>query len=235
MGKFFDPENEYSMPLYWDVMALGYSKKKFPNGLPSNSWAMVFEKDQVPCKTIGMIDDAREILALESKYLGLKKANINKYTIRKMKDMLIAQKKWAGVYCDAQQGYFLLSEAYPLVVSYREYVCREMIDYDFIDCMVPEEGSLLTIDNIVISKTTKKEDLVYEFLNYLYSHDVYLRNSEEFAILPSSKKVFEDLDQEYIGIKGLHPKMLREKNIRVFKNLLTLKQTNKFWIKVKSA
>jgi len=235
MGKFFDPQNEYSLPIYWDVMVLGYSEKTFPEGLPSNSWEMVFDKDKVPCEKIGMIDDAREILSMQAKYLGLKKTDVNKYTIRKMRDMLISQKKWAGVYCDAQQGYFLLSGAYSLVVSYREYIVREMEDNDFISCMVPEEGSLLTIDNVVISATTKKEDLVYQFLNFLYSHDVYLHNAEEFSILPATKKVFEDLDQKHIGIEGLRPEILREKNIRVFKNLLSLKQTNKFWIRVKSA
>ena len=235
MGKFYDSQNEYSLPIYWDVMTLGYSEKTFFDGLPSNSWAMIFEQDQVPCKKIGMIDDAREILSIQSKYLGLKKKDINKYVIRKMKDMLIAQKKWIGVYCDAQQGYFLLSGAYSLVVSYREYIVREMQDYDFIKCMVPKEGSLLAIDNVVISAATKKEDLVYQFLNYLYSEDVYLQNAECYSILPASKKVFKKLDQKYIGIKGLRPEILRKKNIRVFKNLLTLKQTNKFWIRVKSA
>jgi len=235
MGKFFDRENRYSLPLYWDVLVLGYSKREFPDGLPGNSWAMLFEEDHVPVKQLGMIEDARELISLMVKYLGLKKEDINKQTIKNMRDILIKQRKWAGVYCDAQQGYFLLSGAYPLVVSQREYVAREMEEYPHISYMIPQEGSLLTIDNVVISANTEKEDLVYQFLNFLYSHDVYLHNSEEFAILPASRSVFRDLDPVYIGSEDLKPENLREKNIRVFKNLLSLKETNEFWIRVKSA
>ena len=235
MGKFFDTENRYSLPLYWDVIVLGYSSKYFAEELPKNSWSIVFEPEDVPCKYIGMIDDAREVLSLQVKYLGLKKADINKQVIKSMRQMLIKQKKWANVYCDAQQGYFLLSEAYPLVVSQREYIVREMAEHDFIKCTIPDEGSLLTIDNVVISAATEKEDLVYQFLNFLYSHDVHLHNSEEFSVLPASRSVYRDLDEEHIGIEGLKPEVLREKNIRVFKNLLTLKETNEFWIRVKSA
>lgn len=235
MGKFYDRENRYSLPLYWDVMVLGYSKREFPDGLPGQSWSMVFDERFVPVKRIGMIDDAREVISLIGKYLDLKKEDINKHTIKNMRDLLINQKKWAGVYCDAQQGYFLLSGAYPLVVSQREYVAREMEENPHIDYMIPREGSLLTIDNVVISAATEKEDLVYQFLNFLYSHDVYLHNSKEFAILPASRSVFKDLDPVYIGDANLNPKVLRKKNIRVFKNLLSLKETNEFWIRVKSA
>jgi spermidine/putrescine transport system substrate-binding protein len=235
MSKFYDPEDEYAIPLYWDVMSIGYSKKKFPNGLPSRSWEMIFEEDKVPCKTIGLINDAREMISLEANYLGIKAEDINKDTIEQMCDLLIKQKKWVGVYCDAQQGYFLLSGAYDLAVSQREYITRAMQDSDQIGCMVPEEGSLLTIDSMVISKSTKKDDIIYQFLNFLYSYEVLSQNARTFCFLPAVRDAFEDVDPKYVGIEGLHPSMLEEKNIKVFKNLLTLKEANKFWIRVKSA
>jgi spermidine/putrescine transport system substrate-binding protein len=235
MNKFYDPESAYSLPLYWDVMTIGYSAKKFPTGLPSKSWGMIFEKDQVPCKKIGMINDAREIISLETRYFNYAKKDITKETIKKMRQVASKQKQWVGVYCDAQQGYFLSTESYYLAVSQREYIARSMQESDFVRCMIPEEGSLLTIDNIVISASTQKEDLVYEFLNFLYSYEVLSHCAREFCFLPASKSVFEELESKYIGIEGLHPRILKKKNIRVFKNLLTLKETNEFWIRVKSS
>lgn len=235
MSNFYDPQDEYSIPLYWDVMTIGYSKKAFPEGLPSKSWSIVFEEDQAPCDQIGVVNDAREMIAVECRYLGFSKKDINKNSIALMRNMLIKQKGWVGAYCDAQQGYFLLSNAYKIAISQREYIARAMQESDDIGCIVPEEGSLLTVDTIVISASTKKEDLVYQFLNFLYSYKVLAHNAEQFCFLPSTRDVFESMDQKFVGVEGLHPKMLREKNIRVFKNLLTFEDTNEFWIRVKSA
>lgn len=235
MSKFYDPQNEYALPLYWDVMSVGYSKKRFPDGPPTKSWGMVFEKDLVPCDKIGMINDPRESIALLSTYLNLDGKDQTKETITKFRKLLIDQKEWLGVYCDAQQGYFLSSGAYDMAVSQREYIARAMQDCPTIGCMIPEEGSLLTIDCIVISASTKKDDLIYQFLNFIYSHEVLSHNCREFCFLPAARDVFDILDEKTIGIPGLHPRDLPEKNITVFRNWLPLKDTSEFWIRIKSA
>jgi spermidine/putrescine transport system substrate-binding protein len=233
MSKFYDPKNEYSLPLYWDVMSIGYSTGRFPAGPPTKSWGMVFDRDQVPCDKIGMINDSRESICLLHKYLNLQ--DQTKETVVKMRNLLTAQKQWIGVYCDAQQGYFLSSGAYDIAVSQREYIARAMKDAGGVGCMIPEEGTLLTIDCVVLSAFTKKDDLIYQFLNFLYSHEVLSHNSREFCFLPAARDVYETLDEELVGIPGLDPCKLEEKNITVFRNWLPLKETSEFWIRIKSA
>jgi len=167
MGLSFDSYNEYSLPIYWDVLGLGYTKSYFKDGLPSNSWAMIFDKNTVPCKQISMIDDSREAIFLVNKYFGW---DTNKLTINQLQDIIdlfVTQKSWVGSYTDYQQGYFLTSQTYPLVVSQRERIVREMLVNEDVAFMVPDEGSLLFISNIVICATSKKDDLVYQFLNYI--------------------------------------------------------------------
>ena len=234
MGLSCDPHNEYSLPIYWDVLGIGYTKSYFQHGLPSNSWAMIFDKKAVPCKEISMIDDSREAIFLVNKYFGW---DTNKLTIDQLQDIInlfVTQKAWVGSYTDYQQGYFLTSQTYPLVVSQRERIVREMLVNDDVAFTVPDEGSLLFVSNVVISATSEKDDLIYQFLNYIYKYESLMYSCKEFVILPTVQDVLQDLPFEYIGVQGLLPGQPVFDRVSIFSNILTQKQINDVWIAFKS-
>jgi len=234
MNKSFDLNNEYSLPIYWDVLGLGYTKSFFKDGLPSNSWSLIFDEKLVPCKEISMIDDSREAIFIASKYFAWDNKKLNIDQLNQIKSLFIAQKKWVGAYTDFQQGYFLTSKTYPLVVSQRERIVREMLLYNDLAFTVPEEGSLLMLSNIGISSTSKKDDLIYQFLNYIYRYDILMYNSKKFSILPCVQDVLEKLPQEYIGVEELLPGQANFNRLEIFSNVLTQKQINDIWIAFKS-
>jgi|GEM_PF-237419 len=234
MGHQFDVMNEYSLPIYWDVLGLGYTDSYFQDGLPLNSWNLVFNKELVPCKNISMVDDSREAIFLAMKYFGWNTKEINAIQIQQVENLFLKQKKWVGAYTDFQQGYFLTSKTYPLVVTQRERIVRAMLQNNDLAFTVPDEGSLMILTNIVISASSKKDELIYQFLNYIYDYDVMMSNCKDFCILPVVKDVLEDLPQEYVGVKDLLPGQSVFKRLELFQNILTQKQINDIWIAFKS-
>jgi len=234
LGQSFDPKNEYSLPIYWDVLGLGYTKSFFPHGLPCNSWSLIFNKNLLPCRYISMVDDSREAIFLSMKYLGWDRKSLNMQQIEQIKNLFVIQKSWVGAYTDFQQGYFLTSKTYPLVVSQRERIVREMLVNDDIEFTIPDEGSLMILSNIAICSTSAKDDLVYQFLNYIYSKSVLDYNCKKFSILPVVKDVLEELPEEYIGVEELLPGQKNFKKLEFFSNILTQKQINDIWIAFKS-
>ncbi len=234
MGKYFDLQNDYSLPIYWDMVGLGYTKSYFPEGLPSNSWSLIFDEKSVPCKQISMVDDSREAIFLANKYFGSDCKALDSEQLEQIKKLFIEQKSWVGAYTDFQQGYFLTSKTYPLVVCQREIVAREMLAHNDLAFTIPDEGSLLILSNVVICATSKKDDLIYQFLNYIYKHDVLMHNCKEFSILPVVKDVLEVLPQEYIGIENILPGQSGFAKLEIFPNILTQKQINDVWIAFKS-
>ena len=234
MSMTFDPVNEYSYPIYWDVIGLGYTHSYFKDGLPLNSWALIFDKNLVPCKQISMVDDSREAISLSLKYFGWDSSKLSTEQLDSIEKLFLQQRSWVGAYTDFQQGYFLTSKTYPLVVAQREIIVREMLTDDDLGFVLPEQGSLLILSNVVICASSKKDDLIYEFLNYIYSHDVVMHNCKEFCLLPVLKDVLEELPQEYIGIDNLLPGQERFKTLDIFPNVLTQKQINDIWIAFKS-
>lgn len=235
MGLFFDKNNDYSLPMFWDAIGIGYTHSYFPHGLPSDSWSMVFDQEDVPCKKISMLDDAREAIFLTSKYLDWTAEKFSKEQLNTLKKLFINQKKWVGSYTDSQQGYYLTSQTYPLAVSQREYVARDKLENDDIGFMIPKEGTLLTVDNLVICSASQKDDLVYKLINYIYRHDILLFNSEEFCILPVVKDVLDAMASECIGIEGIKPGQELFSRLEMFPNVLTQKQINDLWIAFKAS
>lgn len=234
MGKYFDLYNDYSLPVYWDMLGIGYTKSYFNHGLPSNSWDLIFDKKLVPCKQISMVDDSREAIFLANKYFGFDCKNLNLDQLEQIKKLFIAQKLWVGAYTDFQQGYFLTSKTYPLVVAQREIVVREMLLHHDLAFTLPDEGSLLILSNIVICASSKKDDLIYQFINYIYKHEVAMHNCKEFCILSTIKDVMEQLPQEYIGVENILPGEQFFDQLEIFPNILTQKQINDVWIAFKS-
>lgn len=234
MGHYFDANNEYSLPIYWDTLGIGYTKSYFKDGFLSSSWDLIFDQDLVPCKQISMVDDSREAIFLAHKYFQFNAQDLMQLQLEAIKELFITQKSWVGAYTDFQQGYFLASKTYPLVVAQREIIAREMLVHDDIAFTVPVEGSILILSNVVICASSEKDELIYQFLNYLYQHEVLLHNCKEFCILPVVKDVLEILPQKYIGVENLLPGQEIFQRLQIFPNILTQKQINDVWIAFKS-
>lgn len=227
-----DIRGKYAIPLYWDVLSIGYNNQKINK--QDISLDMIFKGDGLCGKKIGMIDDARQSIVLAAIYLGYVIENLTRDELHTMRLLLKDQKKFVGAYSDTQQGYFLASETFDCVVSDREHICQQMLNYPFISCKIPDEGSLLAVDNIVVSASSEKDDLIYTLINYLYSYEVLKQNAQNHCLLPVCKDVFDALDFKYIGIEGLTPDSVLFQKLKTFKNVLTHKQINDFWVKLKA-
>lgn len=232
-SSFRNPEHGYSIPLYWDILGIGYNNQKIDKD--SVTLKMVFDRDSYRKKKIGMIDDARQTIVLTAIYMGYPLDSLSHEQLRQMRHLLRKQKEWVGAYSDSQQGYFLASETFNMVVSEREYICQQMLKHPFISFKIPEESSLLTVDCVVVSASSNKDQWVYEFINHLYSYDVLKRNCEKHCLLPVCTDVFNVLDKKYIGVDGLTLDSDLFRKLKTFKNILTHKEINDFWVKLKAA
>ena len=233
LNMYFDPNNQYSLPLYWDIFGIGYNQNIVQN--QPISLKLLFDQPSIIDHEVGMSEDAREAIFLGASYLGFDPNNISDKQLEIIYNLLCKQKKWVGSYSDSQQGYYLSSDTFAVVVSDRETICREMLKHSNIKFALIPSGSMLRTDSIVISANTKKEDLVYKFVNYLFSAQVLLYHCQKYCILPTTKDTFTQLDKKYIGLDTLYPGSRDFKKLIVFKHNLTQKEINDFWIRFKAS
>lgn len=228
-----DLENEYSIPMYWDVFGIGYNQLMVGDRLIALD--MLFDRSKIVGKEIGMTDEPREAIFLAAQYLQFDLNHLGPEQLRKIRHVLRAQKPWVGAYTDSQQGYFLASDTFAVVASDREIVCKQMLNNDFVKFALLPGGSMRRIDSVVINATTKKDDLIYQFLEYLFSYDVLLYHAQKFCILPTTQEVFRSLDSKYIGVPDLYPGSEQFNKLVVFNLNMTQKEINDFWIRFKAS
>ena len=228
-----DPNNEYSVPLYWDIFGIGYNA----NIIAKNQidLRLLFDKNAIIGQEVGMTDEPREAIFLTAQYLGLDLNHLTSFDLKKIRQVLRMQKSWVGAYSDSQQGYFLGTETFAIAASDREIICRQMLKNDFVKFAMLPAGSMLRIDSIVMNAATKKDDLIYQFLEFLFSYDVLLSHCEKYCILPTSREVFQDLDEKYIGVQNLYPGSAEFNTLVNFNLGLSQKEINDFWIRFKAA
>ncbi len=227
VGHYFDPANDYSLPYYVSVFGFGINKNYFNGGLEHATWGLVFDEQQVPAR-ICMIDSAREAILLAAHYLyGTIDTLHDPDHLQEVGALLSKQKKWVEVYTSARVEELLASSSSPLAVGTSPDVWKAAREYSHIGFVVPEDGSFITIDSFVMPKTTTKDALIYQLLNFLYRPGVLAQNSRNYGFCPPVNDV--------VGGEGIFcPTPEQFKKFSFFRNVLTKQQMQDLWISVKS-
>ena len=79
--------------------------------------------------------------------------------------------------------------------------------------MVPEQGSNVWTDAMVITKYCENTDLAHKFINFFLQEDVAIQNTEYIGYDSAVKSVYEYYrDEEYAGNPGCAPDTSNPKN-----------------------
>jgi len=189
LNHYFDPSNEYSIPYFWAVYGLGVDSSYFGENMPPATWGLIFDPALMPSR-VGMTDNIREAIYTPSLYLfGSIEALKDPENLEKVKHLLIEQKKHVEIYSEVRSGDLLLSKACPVVFSLSSEIYRVSREDPLIQFIIPEEGSFLNIDSIVLPVSTRKDDLIYKFINYLYKKEVFAHHAQKYGLCPTLKDI----------------------------------------------
>lgn len=223
---YFDPGNNYSIPFNADYWCIGYDKRFYPQAPPA-SWDLIFN-NQTGAPKVGMTNDARESVLLTAKYLFGTTDDLNKNDIEKLSQFLRDQKPRVAAYTDLRADYLISSGTAQAAVSQTAFIIRSMWDNSSIGLLIPPKTFVL-IDSLVIPKMSQKDDLVYQFINYLYRPDVIKHHWEKYATIPSTTDFFVKEILSPYGILDLN-----WKNISFIRSTLSNETINKIWLDLKS-
>jgi spermidine/putrescine-binding protein len=207
-------------------MGLGINKDYFGGKLPTPSWSLIFEEPK-QAYSICMTDIAREAVMLAGYYLFKDIDSLSEDDrLAVIKTMLERQKKWVEVYSDARVEELLVSGSCPIAVGVSPDIFKSMRENKAIEFVIPREGTFLSINSFVLPKTTKKEDLVYELLNYLYQPDILIVSSKQYGFCPPIKNV----PNHTHGIFCPDAKQLS--TMEFFRNVLSPDEIQEVWVSV---
>ena len=226
LGHYFDPKNEYSIPYFWAAYGIGFDIDYFGGREPEATWALVFDPKKMPTR-VGMTDNIREAICITAQYLfGNIDALKDPKNLEKVKETLIEQKKRVEVYSEVRAEEMLLAKSCPVAVGLCNEIWRAARENPDIGFFIPKEGSFLNIDYIVIPKATEKDDLIYQFINYLYQPEVSEHHMEKFGLCPTL------ITSDSKNGENFCPTTEEFKLLHFIKDIISKKKLNEVWLAV---
>jgi len=249
MGHYYDPNNEYSIPAEWSVFGLGIDKDYFKYFLENTdssdiSWDLVLDPKLRPgilnYYQIIMANDPLVSIPITALYLFGSLDNLDVAKLDQVKQLLIKQKKFVEAYVDFRPDYYLTTKNCHIALSSSSYIWRSIYAYPHVDFIVPKEGTLVNIENWALPITTKKEDMVYQFLNFVMESSTAKHHFEsESAVFPVTVDVIPQLilKESIKKLLTISPEQFKKFNFLRLDLLASPVDENylqDLWIKIKS-
>ena len=201
LNKYFDEGNVYSLPYMYGITGIAYNKKTFPT--PPNSWSTIFDLAALEQYKgqFSMLDDEREVPGAALKYFGYSLNETSPEAVAKVQELLIAQKPFLASYNSSDvnrklaSGEYLFAHAWSgQAMQARNGLGDEFSGNADIGFVIPKEGGMIWMDNMVILKESPNAYTVQVFMNYLLDPSVAALNTEYIGYLTPNKDAIPLLD-----------------------------------------
>lgn len=233
IDQFYDPGNNYSIPWEWELYGFGIDKDFFRNKTVDPSWKMIFDPDTVDYN-ITMVNDSIEAVEFASFYLYGIIPSVSDQQLEEIKNVLVRQKDWVTAYANFRGDFYLATRTCPLIIASSSYIWRIMGEFDFVDYIVPKEGSFVSIENICIPKASHKDDLIYRFINYLYRPESVAAHYESFSYFPSTLHALPLMDVPPVARKHICSSPEEFKKHHFLQRVIPQETLRDIWVEVKS-
>ncbi|HLC07300.1 MAG TPA: spermidine/putrescine ABC transporter substrate-binding protein [Candidatus Babeliales bacterium] len=229
-NHYFDPNNDYTIPFYWSLFGLGVDARYWKGNAIPTTWGLIFDERIMP-ERISTVEDIRELVSIAALYLFGRYEQLAMHEIEQIKSLLLQQKPHVEIYTDSRPEYVLASGVVPVVVSWFGDFLKIMRKFDYIEFIVPKEGAFAVIDSFAITAATKKDDLIYPFINYLFRKDIVKKYVDKFDFFPAVH-VEVEYDERFAQLT--EPTRELFSNINFFKNVVSKDVLNDVLITLKS-
>ena len=208
----YDKKQEYSVPYYWGSVGIVYDKTKVNKKDLKQGWDIL--KNKKYSGDIYMYDSERDSFMVALKSLGYSMNTKDKKQLKQAYNWLMEQNKtMKPVYVGDDVIDNMISGNKAMAVVYSgdgAYIISENENMDF---FIPDQGSNVWVDSMVVTKYCTNTDLAYKFMDFFLQKDVAIQNAEyigyDSAVL-SAYEYFRDV--EYKGNPGCAPDTSNPKN-----------------------
>jgi spermidine/putrescine transport system substrate-binding protein len=165
----YDLGNKYSVPYSWGTTGICYRSDLVAT--PPTSWGDILNPAaDVSGKTTALATE-RWLMLPAQKLLGYSANTTNAEEMAKVKEQLLKTKPTLLAYDDTTFYSRLVSGEASMVVAWDGWCNYGIAENKDIKFVVPQEGSDLWADTMVILKTSKNKEAAHAFINYVLDAD----------------------------------------------------------------
>ncbi|MCY1259074.1 spermidine/putrescine ABC transporter substrate-binding protein PotF [Pseudomonas jessenii] len=202
-----DPGNQYGYPYMWGTAGIGYNVEKikaiFGNTDVTRSWSLFFDENNIKKLSecgVAIIDNPTQILPITLNYLGLPPHSHEPADYKKAEQALLKIRPYVQYFHASKYISDLANGNVCAVIGFNGDIvqaaasAREAKNGIDIAYSIPDEGSTLWLDMVVMPKNAPHERNGYGYMNYLLEPKVIanISNSIHYANPNSAADAFVD-------------------------------------------
>ncbi|MEL7608405.1 MAG: spermidine/putrescine ABC transporter substrate-binding protein [Bacillota bacterium] len=228
----FDPGNVYSVPYMWGTVGILYNTTMVDE--PVTSWDILWNPKYE--KKIFMYDSLRDTIGITLIRLGYSVNTRDEAAIAAAQEALIEQKPLVLAYLDDPIKERMISGNAALAVVYSGDAMYCMSENEDLAYVVPDEGSNIWFDNIIIPKSSKNAENAEKFINFLCDANVAKANTEYIGFSSPNAAALALMDSEWTQNETYNPPQEVIDRCEVFHDLGDfVKVYNEAWLHVKGS
>lgn len=197
----FDPDNTFSVPYMWGTVGILYNKTMVTD--PVDSWKILW--DEKYSGEILMYDSMRDTIGVTLKMLGKDINTRDEADILAAQEALIQQKPLVRAYLTDDIKMELINGSAAMGVVYSGdavYCISENPDLAYV---VPNEGSNVWFDNMIIPKSAAHKTEAEAFINFLCGAEVAAQNSDYIGYSTPNAAALALMGPDYIDDPTYNP------------------------------
>lgn len=216
MNLSFDPNNEYSVPYFWGTVGIVYNPDLLDGKTPT-SWNDLW--DPSLRNNILLVDGAREVIGFGLNSLHYSLNDTNEDHLQAAKRKLDALTPNVKAIVGDEIKMLLANEEAAVGVVWSGDASEIMSENEKLDYVVPEEGSNLWFDNMVIPKTARNIEGAYAFMNFMLDPEHAAQNAEYVGYSTPNKEALALLPEDISGDTRFYPSPELTEKLEVYDNL----------------
>lgn len=212
----FDPGNEYSVPYFWGTVGILYNTEML-EGYEITSWNQLW--DPAFKNQIFLIDGAREIIGmgLNSLYYSLNETDLDK--LQEAKEKLDELTPNVKAILGDEIKLLMANDEAAMAVVWSGEAADIMWENDQLDYVIPEEGSNLWFDNIVIPSSAQNVEGAHQFINFMLDPEIAAQNADYVGYATPNESALAYMDEETIEDERFYPSPELTERLEVYDNL----------------
>lgn len=212
----FDPGNRYSIPYFWGTLGIAYNEDLM-EGFEPTSWEDLYRPELE--NSILMIDGAREVIGIGLQTLGYSLNSRDEGELQEAtKQLRELSPNIKALVADEIKMYMIQEEA-AIAVTYSGEAADMMWENESISYILPEEGSNLWFDNMVIPHTVQNEEAAYAFINFMLDPEVAAQNADYIGYSTPNETAMAYLPEETVEDEQFYPSETMMNNLEVYEDL----------------
>ena len=207
---------DYSVPYFFGTVGILYNEET-AGELDFSTWDTLWDDSLV--NEILMVDGAREVLGMALNSMGESLNETDDEILIDATDKLLGlSPNIRGIVGDEIAAMMTENEAQVAVVwsGMAQDIMWENEDLNY---TVPEEGSNLWFDAMVIPKTSKNTDGAHQFINFLLDNETAAQNAEWVGYATPNSAALEQLDETVQNDQRFYPEDEQLESLEMYRDL----------------